>query len=72
MTDKPQEICKIQEMCPNHNQGGVTTLQEIECKGEKIPILLFGGYITQVICQHLDRNYPGPGPACKKEQNNGK
>lgn len=52
--DKPIP-CLIQEMCPNSNQGGVTILQELECRGEKIQVVLFGGYITQIICPYLER-----------------
>lgn len=66
--DKPKQ-CLIQEMCPNSNQGGVTTLQEIECREEKIQILLFGGYITQVICPYLDRGtYSNIRHLCTKKK----
>jgi hypothetical protein len=66
--------CMIQEMCPNRNQGGVTTLQEIECKGQKIHILLFGGYITQIICPYLNRGshtHIEHLCTCTKEKSNG-
>lgn len=59
MSNEKQEeitLCLIQERYPGDKSGGITTLNQIDCKGDKVDIVMFAGAITQVVCPYLDRD----------------